>query len=107
MVGGPNLNDMLSVSEENWNGSENLEEYIGDMSGQHLERDLLREARKEEVDKSSEHKVYTKRPIAKCVKATGKQPIGSKWIDINQQGGQVVSKLSIKVVGEGNQEDSL
>ena len=67
-----NLNDMLTVSEENWNGNEYLEEYIDDMSGQHLGRDLVRADRKEEMDKLSEHKVYTKRPIVECVKATGK-----------------------------------
>ena len=77
-------NDMLVVNEENWNGNEYLEDYIGDMSGQHLERYLVRAARKEEMDKVSEHEVYTKRPIAECVTATGKQPIGSKRIDINK-----------------------
>ena len=54
-----NLNDRLTVSEENWNGNEYLEEYIDDMPGQHLERDLVRAARKEEMDNFSEHKVYT------------------------------------------------
>ena len=56
-------NDMLTVSAENWNGDEYLEEYIVDMSGQHLER-IVRAARKEEMDKFSEHRAYTKRPIA-------------------------------------------
>ena len=79
-----NLNDTLTGSEEKWNGNEYLEEYIDDMSGQHLERDLVRAACKEEMDKLSEHEVYTKRPIAECVEATGKKPIGSKWIDTNK-----------------------
>ena len=56
------------------------------MSGQHLERDLVRAARKEEMDKFYEHKFYTKRPIAECIKATGKKPIGSKCTDINKGG---------------------
>ena len=47
--------DMLIDKEENWNGNEYLEEYIDDMSGQHLERDLARAAHKEEMDKFSEH----------------------------------------------------
>ena len=39
----------------------------------------MREARKEEMQN-----VYTKVPVQECYEATGKGPIGTKWVDINK-----------------------
>ena len=35
------------------------------------------------MGKFSQHNIYTKVPIAECVAVTGRQPIGSKWIEMN------------------------
>ena len=61
-----------------------VNEYVDDMSGKPLEAGLIKTARAEEMSKLKQHDVYTKVPIAECVAVTGKQPIGSKWIDINK-----------------------
>ena len=75
---------MLNVSQENMDAEEYLDEYVDDVSGQPLIRELVQSARKEEMVKFEQHGVYTKVPISECVAITGKQPIGVKWIDINK-----------------------
>ena len=32
----------------------------------------------------AKHQVYTKRPIKECHDKTGKDPIGTRWVDINK-----------------------
>ena len=59
-------------------------EYVDDMSGKPLITSLANQARSDEMAKFRQHNVYTKVPISECVASTGKQPIGSKWIDINK-----------------------
>ena len=54
---------------------------MDDVTGKPLIRELVLQARKDEMNKFSQHNVYTKRPISECVR---KQPIGCKWIDINK-----------------------
>ena len=60
------------------------EEYVDDVSGQPLSRELVKAARDEEMVEYEQHQVYSKRPISECIRVTGKKPIGSKWIDINK-----------------------
>ena len=57
---------------------------MDDTSGQILDTKLVREDGVDEMDKFAEHNVCTKRPISECVRITGKQPIASKWIDIDK-----------------------
>ena len=58
--------------------------FVDDMSGQTLKTDLVLKARKEEMDKHFSHNAYDKVPIEESHRATGKGPIGSRWIDINK-----------------------
>ena len=80
----PTAGDMLNVSQENNEADEYSEEYYDDVSGQPLDRTLVRAARSEEMIEFKQHTVYTKVPISECIRVTGKNPIGSKWIDINK-----------------------
>ena len=76
--------DMMMVSAEDAQCSEYLDQYIDDISGRPLVTEMVVEAREAEMEKFSQHKVYTKVPISECIRMTGKQPIGCKWIDINK-----------------------
>ena len=79
-----NDSDMMAVSHENWIPDEYIEEYIDDVSGHYLDNQMVKAARGDEMKKFAQHEVYTKCPISECVQITGKQPIGTKWIDINK-----------------------
>ena len=60
------------------------------------------------MSKFREHKVYFKVPIAECLRMTGKQPIGSKWIDINKGDAKVPnyrSRLVAKEIKRGPSDD--
>ena len=63
---------------------EHLSEYVDDLSGASLDPRLVIKARREEIDTFKAHGVYKKVPIQECIDATGKKPIGSRWIDINK-----------------------
>ena len=49
-----------------------------------LDPALVRKARAEEIDDFRQMRVYKKVLLEKCMKATGKRPIGVRWIDINK-----------------------
>ena len=100
--------DMLNVSQENVDAEEYLDEYVDDVSGQPLIRELVQSARKEEMVEFEQHGVYTKVPISECIRMSGKGPIGSKWIDINK--GDVLhpdnrSRLVAKEIKRGPSDD--
>ena len=58
--------------------------YFDDMSGKALDTKLVQAAREEEMHTFKHYKVYRKVPIDECYRNTGKTPITTKWIDINQ-----------------------
>lgn len=58
---------------------------IDDVSGAYLDPREVIKARLAEVDYIRKMNLYTKVPIAECWKVTGKQPIATKWIDVNKQ----------------------
>ena len=76
--------EMLMVSAEDAQCDDYLEQYVDDISGRPLVRELVVEAREAEMVKFKQHQVYSKVPISECVRMTGKQPIVSQWIDINK-----------------------
>ena len=55
-----------------------------DVSNDPLIPSLVQAARKEELQYFKEMKVYEYAPLAECLKVTGKQPIGTRWIDTNK-----------------------
>ena len=58
--------------------------FLDDLSGRELDPALVRKARAEEIEVLAEHEVYSKVPISECLRVTGKNPIGSRWVDINK-----------------------
>ena len=60
------------------------DQYYDDVSGKWLNTELVESARREEMQVFAEHKVYSKVPIEECRRVTSKEPVGSKWIDINK-----------------------
>ena len=55
-----------------------------DVSGVALEPKAVIVARAEEIEYVRKMNVYTKVPIKECVMKTGKQPISTRWIDVNK-----------------------
>ena len=55
-----------------------------DMSGKRLKPDLVKQARTEELAEFKAFKVYDKVNIEECWEVTGKDPIGTKWVDVNK-----------------------
>ena len=45
---------------------------------------LVRAARKEDIAKIHNYKVYVKRPIKECLEVTGKKPMPIRWVDTNK-----------------------
>ena len=54
------------------------------MSGKPLDPALVRKAREDEICGIRQYHVYKKVPIEHCWNDTGKQPIGTRWVDVNK-----------------------
>ncbi len=63
-----------------WSGKEVYDE----ITGAALPPDLVKQARAEELTFMREWGVWRRTPIAECWAATGKAPIGTKWVDVNK-----------------------
>ena len=72
-----------AVDSVSWNVNE-INEYWDTMSGKKLDTKMVLKARKEEMDEVRKHMVYRKVPITECRENTGREPIGTKWLDINK-----------------------
>ena len=48
-------------------------------------RKNVRQAKMEEIEYVRKMGLYTKVPIKDCIAKTGKQPIATRWIDVNKQ----------------------
>ena len=98
---------------EEWRpDEENHEEEIGmfwdDMSGKELNPSLVRKAREDEMEEFRKHKVYVKVPIEKCIRKTGKKPLGSRWVDIKKgddENPEYRSRLVAKEIKKDNSQD--
>ena len=55
-----------------------------DISGEDLDPKLLRAARQEELQYFKDMKVYEYAQVSECLKATGRPPIGVRWVDTNK-----------------------
>ena len=86
----------------------NTSKSMDDVTRKPLVRDLVVEARGAEMENFKQHKICTKRPISECVRVTGNQPIGSKWIDINKRDSKnpnVRSRLVVQEIKRETTED--
>ena len=61
-----------------------LETYVDDLTGSVLPTELVREARRAEIEFIHSFGVYRKVPVTKAMEVTGKQPIGVRRIDSNK-----------------------
>ena len=68
----------MAIEQVEW------EQYFDDLSGEHLNGDMVRVARGEEMREVKKHRVYDKVSIEECWKNTGKAPIGTRWVDVNK-----------------------
>ena len=54
------------------------------MSGERLDPEGVRKAREEEMQEVYKHDLYNKVKIEECRNETGRDPIGTRWVDINK-----------------------
>ena len=54
------------------------------ISGEELDPELIKEARRLEMENFRKHGVGAKAPIEECWKETSRPPIGVKWVDVNE-----------------------
>ena len=55
-----------------------------DLTGEELDPEEVKKARKEEITYFRNMNVYKKVPLEECLRETGKKPIGIRWVDINK-----------------------
>ena len=77
MDDGMNEIDQIEHEPDKWKS------YWDDISGEKLDAELTKEARKEEIRGVHQMKVYDKVPMEMCLKETGKRPIGTRLVDTN------------------------
>ena len=63
----------------------NLMRYWDDTTSKELREDLVKSARKGEIDEVRRMKVWTKVPLSQCLAETGKQAIRIRWVDRNKR----------------------
>ena len=89
MVKGINLLDELRKAQLNaaqCHEEPEIDEYaVDDVSGAFLDPKMVKKARADEIEYVRTMKLYTKVPISDCIAKTGKQPIATRWIDVNKQ----------------------
>ena len=79
-----------------------------DVSGKVLDKEMVHQARKEEIDEFHKHEVYTQTELAECWKETGKAPVKVRWIDINKgdsENPDYRSRLVAKEIKKDNRDD--
>ena len=93
---------VMAVEECNW------EEVYDNLSGAALDKDMVKEARKEEMAEVHKHGVYVKVNIEECYEKTGKAPIGTRWVDVNKGDSvhpEYRSRLVAQEINTGKRED--
>ena len=72
------------VPEEPWVDLQWIEAYWDDVNGGWLSPEEVKKARQLEMDYLHKQGVYSKVPLQQCLDETGKQPIGTRWLDTNK-----------------------
>lgn len=76
-----------SPHEELWNEEEfaqQEEEFIDAAAGVLLDPQMVQKARAEELKWVKDEKIYDRVPLSQCLAVTGREPISTKWVDINK-----------------------
>ena len=78
----------VEKSDKNVSPSEALHEEavvaFDDVSGEELQPELVKQARKDEITYFRSMGVYDKVPMTECRERTGKAPIAVRWVDVNK-----------------------
>ena len=74
----------LMNGDDNNDAHDFIHTYIDDLSGKELEPEGVKKARLEEVEVFKSHNAYSFVPITECHAFTGKQPIATRWVDVNK-----------------------
>ncbi len=85
-----------------------LVHFWDDVTGNELDPELVREARAEEMKEFKKHNVYVKVPLSECWAATGKRPIGARWVDVNKGDDakpEYRSRLVAQEINDSKRED--
>lgn len=88
--------------------SKEAEEYWDDLSGKRLKAELVRRAREQEMNEFRKHGVFEKVDIQQCWGSTGKEPIGTRWVDINkgdEDNSDYRSRLVAQEIKQDKRED--
>ena len=64
--------------------ADGAKEFWDDISGKSLPPGLVQSARKEEIDFMQSWNVWREVPVAESWSATGKGPLGGRWVDVNK-----------------------
>ena len=73
--------EIMEVNQE-WFGRK--EEFYDNISGEWVDPEMVKQARKEEMMEVEKNRVYEKVDVAECYEKTGKAPIGTRWVDVNK-----------------------
>ena len=100
----------VNLLEDMWlcSAGVNTQRYWDDMSGKELRADLIAAAREEEMKEVYKHKLYTKVPLQQCWDETGKDPIGTRWVDVNKgddEDPEYRCRLVAQEINRGKRED--
>ena len=85
-----------------------VESFWDDLSGKSLDRERVKAARVEELGELAKHRVYVKVPIAECWSSIGKEPIGTRWVDVNkgdESNPDYRSRLVAQEINDSKRED--
>lgn len=74
--------------------------YDDDVSGYELIQELVKEARIEELKEVRKRNLYTKVPMQECRNITGRDPIGTRWVDTHKEDSAHPEYRSILVAPE-------
>ena len=76
--------ELQGLNELRANDEANDWKFWDDVSGKELGSELVKAARKEEIDVVRKMAVWTKVPKSQCLAETGRQPVGTRWVDTNK-----------------------
>ena len=82
-----NLGILLIEEDEKITGAyyvDSFGEFHDEITGKLVPKSSVIAARLEEMRQVHEHRVYEKVPIEECWNRTGKNPIKTRWLDINK-----------------------
>ena len=79
------VNDIQIDDIKQDEGDHTCMKYWDDTNGKELREDLVKIARKDDIDEVRRMKVWTKVPKSQCYSETGKAPIKLRWVDRNKR----------------------